>query len=77
LAHAAASQRRRRGIFVEPQAKRKSSPVGAAYFAPTELGSFGDFIFYKDVSPDGLSMGGASVFGFFFLPSLSSRRECA
>jgi hypothetical protein len=27
------SQRRRRGIFVEPQPKQNSSPVGAAYSA--------------------------------------------
>ena len=34
------AQRRRRGIFVEPRTKMKSSPVGAAYSAPTELGLF-------------------------------------
>jgi hypothetical protein len=28
-------------------------PGGAAYSAPTELGSFGNLIFYKDVSPTG------------------------
>ena len=27
------------------------SLVGAAYFAPTELGSFCNFICYKDASP--------------------------
>src|ERR1035437_831672 len=38
----AAFQRRRRGIFVEPQSKQNFSPVGAAYpddVAPTELDS--------------------------------------
>ena len=59
------TQRRRRGIFVEPQIKMKSSPVGAAYSAPsafafgfgatkTELDLFGDVMGYKYVSPNGL-----------------------
>jgi len=49
-------QRRRRGIFVEPNANH-FSPVGAAYsddIAPTELGIFVS-AFYKDASPNGLS----------------------
>ena len=48
------SQRHRCDIFVEPQPKTKSSPVGAAYFAPTELLNFLNRIFYNDASPDGL-----------------------
>jgi hypothetical protein len=49
------AQRRRRGIFVEPRTKMKFSPVGAAYSAPTELGLFFDFMFYKYVSPTGFT----------------------
>jgi hypothetical protein len=52
-------QRLRRDISVAPPTKIKSSPGGAAYFAPTELGSFGDFTFYKDASPAGLQISNA------------------
>jgi hypothetical protein len=67
------AQRRRRGIFVEPRTKKtnpspasgilshpmgeEQSPVGAAYSAPTELGLFFDFMFYKYASPTGFTPG--------------------
>jgi hypothetical protein len=38
---------------IEPQPKPNSSPVGAAYSAPTELDWFFDFMGYKDASPTG------------------------
>jgi hypothetical protein len=50
------TQRRRRGIFVEPQPKHNSSPVGATYsddVAPTELLFIFELLIYKDVSPTG------------------------
>jgi hypothetical protein len=49
-------QRRRRGIFVEPQPKHNSSPVGATYsddVVPTELLFVFELLIYKDVSPTG------------------------
>jgi hypothetical protein len=54
--HCTSLQRRRRGIFVEPQPKHNSSPVGAAYsddVAPTELLFVFELLIYKDVSPTG------------------------
>jgi hypothetical protein len=48
------NQRRRRGIFVEPNPKHNSSPIGAAYsddVAPERsFGTF-DFMGYKDFAP--------------------------
>src|ERR1035437_10037996 len=46
-------------IDYSPQTKIKSSPGGAAYFAPTELGSFSHFTFYKNASPTGLQISNA------------------
>jgi hypothetical protein len=55
------SQRRRRGIFVEPGQKRFSSSVRSDIFRtavpricrPDEAGDFIGSGFYKDVAPDG------------------------
>ena len=46
-------------IDYSPPTKIKSSPGGAAYFAPTELGSFGDFMGYRYASPAGLQISNA------------------
>ncbi|HEY1717019.1 MAG TPA: hypothetical protein VGH42_01845 [Verrucomicrobiae bacterium] len=50
-----AAQLRRSEIFVEPRTKKKSSPVGAKYAAPTELGNFFCDSFYKYVAPTALA----------------------